>query len=113
MLDHHGPTTQKPPLVRSCKAEPTKVLQRFISFTLLHVLYFDVSDDTMTERLLKRGETSGRVDDNEETIKKRLQTFHNQTKPVIDYYSKQDVFQVCAVLEKEYYASCIPRVKFT
>nr|XP_022325280.1 adenylate kinase isoenzyme 5-like isoform X1 [Crassostrea virginica] len=59
------------------------------------VLYFDVSDDTMTKRLLKRGETSGRVDDNEETIKKRLQTFHNQTKPVIDYYSKQD--KVCKV----------------
>ncbi|XP_062593112.1 adenylate kinase isoenzyme 5-like [Saccostrea cucullata] len=59
------------------------------------VLYFDVSDETMTKRLLKRGETSGRVDDNEETIKKRLKTFHNQTKPVIDYYSKQD--KVCKI----------------
>ncbi|XP_048773176.2 adenylate kinase isoenzyme 5-like [Ostrea edulis] len=59
------------------------------------VLYFDVSDETMTKRLLKRGETSGRVDDNEETIKKRLVTFHNQTKPVIDYYSQQD--KVCRV----------------
>lgn len=59
------------------------------------VLYFDVSDETMTQRLLKRGETSGRVDDNEETIKKRLKTFHNQTKPVIDYYSKQD--KVCKI----------------
>lgn len=59
------------------------------------VLYFDVSDETMTSRLLKRGETSGRVDDNEETIKKRLQTFHNQTKPVIDYYSQKD--KVCKI----------------
>ena len=50
------------------------------------VIYFDVSDDTMTKRLMKRGETSGRVDDNEETIRKRLQTFHNQTKPVLDKY---------------------------
>ena len=40
----------------------------------------------MTERLLERGKTSGRVDDNEETIKKRLDTFHNQTKPLIDHY---------------------------
>ncbi|KAJ8301006.1 hypothetical protein KUTeg_022525 [Tegillarca granosa] len=54
------------------------------------VLYFDVSDDTMTKRLLERGKTSGRVDDNEETIKKRLDTFHNQTKPVIDYYAEQN-----------------------
>ncbi|BFZ20716.1 hypothetical protein BsWGS_23755 [Bradybaena similaris] len=50
------------------------------------VLYFEVSDATMTARLLERGKSSGRVDDNEATIKKRLQTFHNQTKPVISYY---------------------------
>ena len=54
------------------------------------VLYFEVSDDTMKARLLKRGETSGRVDDNEETIAKRLKTFHNHTQPVIDHYAKQN-----------------------
>lgn len=43
----------------------------------------------MTKRLLGRGQTSGRVDDNEETIKKRLKTFHDVTKPVIDHYSKK------------------------
>ncbi|XP_071154907.1 uncharacterized protein [Mytilus edulis] len=53
------------------------------------VLYFEVSDDTMTQRLLERGKTSGRVDDNEETIKKRLETFHNQTKPLIDHYKEK------------------------
>ena len=51
-------------------------------------LYFDVSDETMTKRLLGRAETSGRVDDNEETIKKRLKTFHDVTTPVIEYYEK-------------------------
>ncbi|XP_046567460.1 LOW QUALITY PROTEIN: adenylate kinase isoenzyme 5-like [Haliotis rubra] len=53
------------------------------------VLYFDASDETMTSRLLERGKSSGRVDDNVETIKKRLNTFHNQTQPVIDYYKDQ------------------------
>ena len=43
----------------------------------------------MTKRLLHRGQTSGRVDDNEETIKNRLKTFHNQTFPVLDLYEKQ------------------------
>jgi len=52
-------------------------------------VYFEVADETMTKRLLKRAETSGRVDDNEETIKKRLATFHNLTQPVIDHYAKQ------------------------
>ena len=43
----------------------------------------------MTKRLLHRGQTSGRVDDNEATIKNRLTTFHNQTLPVLDLYGKQ------------------------
>lgn len=60
------------------------------------VLYFEVSDETMTKRLLKRAETSGRVDDNEETIKKRLKTFHNHTQPVIDYYTGQN--KVCQIV---------------
>ena len=44
----------------------------------------------MKKRLLHRGQSSGRVDDNEETIKQRLQTFHQVTTPVIDYYGKQN-----------------------
>jgi len=51
------------------------------------VLYFEVPDSVMTERLLNRGKTSGRVDDNVATIKKRLETFHKATKPVCDYYA--------------------------
>lgn len=53
------------------------------------VLYVEASDETMKSRLLKRGESSGRVDDNEETIKKRLETFHQVTQPVIDYYENE------------------------
>jgi len=50
------------------------------------VLYFEVPDEVMVARLLNRAKTSGRVDDNEETIKKRLVTFHKHSEPVIDYY---------------------------
>lgn len=39
--------------------------------------------EIMEERLLGRAETSGRVDDNPEAIKKRFETFEAQTKPVI------------------------------
>merc|ERR1740131_617393 len=53
------------------------------------VLYFEVSDEEMTKRLLVRGQTSGRVDDNEETIKSRLVTFHQATAPVTTHYHKQ------------------------
>ena len=54
------------------------------------VLWLDVSQETMVQRLLKRGETSGRVDDNEETIRKRLQTFVEATEPVIQHFQSQN-----------------------
>ncbi|XP_038601583.1 adenylate kinase isoenzyme 1 isoform X1 [Tachyglossus aculeatus] len=77
------------------------------------LLYVDAGSETMVKRLLKRGETSGRVDDNEETIKKRLDTYYKATEPVINYYqnrgivrklnaegSVDDVFaQVCTFLD--------------
>merc|ERR1712042_395401 len=59
-------------------------------------VYFNVSDKTMTQRLLKRAETSGRADDNEETIKKRLVTFHQHSEPVIAAYKAK-----CSVIPAE------------
>jgi len=53
------------------------------------VLFFDCPEDVMEKRLLKRGETSGRADDNEESIKKRFKTFVETSMPVVDYYEKQ------------------------
>ncbi|XP_044848963.1 adenylate kinase isoenzyme 1 isoform X4 [Mauremys mutica] len=55
------------------------------------LLYVDAGKDTMVKRLLKRGETSGRVDDNEETIKKRLDTYYKATEPVITFYEKRGI----------------------
>ncbi|CAF3879078.1 unnamed protein product [Rotaria sordida] len=54
------------------------------------VLYINANDATMTKRLLHRAQTSRRVDDNEETIKKRLKTFHKETIPVLDLYEKKN-----------------------
>jgi UMP-CMP kinase len=53
------------------------------------VLFFDVPEEEMEKRLLKRGETSGRTDDNAESIKKRFKTFEETSMPVVDYYEKQ------------------------
>jgi adenylate kinase family enzyme len=51
-------------------------------------LFFDASHDTLTQRLLERGKTSGRADDNLESIKKRLDTFTNMSLPVIKHFAK-------------------------
>ncbi|CAH1994617.1 unnamed protein product [Acanthoscelides obtectus] len=50
------------------------------------VLYFEASDETLVKRLMGRALTSGRVDDNEETIKKRLHTFNTHNDQVIAQY---------------------------
>jgi len=47
------------------------------------IIYFELSDETMTSRLLQRG----RADDNPETISKRLTNFHKKSKPVITAYA--------------------------
>ena len=59
------------------------------------IIYFDVSDQVMVTRLLERGKTSGRADDNEETIKQRLVTFHNHSQPIMDAY-KEKVVKITA-----------------
>ena len=49
----------------------------------------------MTQRLINRGKTSGRADDNEETIRARLETFSKATAPVVAYYKeKGKLFEV-------------------
>ena len=49
-----------------------KILINYIKIgTCTFVLYVEVTDETMTKRLLHRGQTSGRVDDNVDTIKER------------------------------------------
>ncbi|XP_005993331.1 adenylate kinase isoenzyme 1 isoform X4 [Latimeria chalumnae] len=55
------------------------------------LLYIDAGAKTMTERLLDRGKTSGRTDDNEATIKKRLETYYVATEPVIAFYEGRGI----------------------
>lgn len=65
----------------------------------LLVLAFEAPEHVLTERLLLRGRLSGRIDDNEETISKRLATFSEKTQPVIEYYQQQGkLFTVRIVL---------------
>ena len=52
----------------------------------------NVPEDEIIRRLLERGKTSGRTDDNLETIKKRLVVYHEQTRPVDDYYERMDKY---------------------
>ncbi len=54
------------------------------------VISLEVNDEELIDRLLKRGQISGRSDDNRETIESRLKVFYNQTQPLKEFYSKQN-----------------------
>ena len=53
----------------------------------------EVPEDELMVRLIKRGKDSGRADDNEETIKKRLHVYHSQTAPLIDWCKNEKKYQ--------------------
>ena len=52
-----------------------------------------VSEDVLMERLLNRAKIEGRADDNEETARKRLEVYHNQTSPLKAYYEEQGKYR--------------------
>lgn len=53
------------------------------------VLFFDCPEEELERRLLERGKTSGRADDNAESIRKRFRTFVETSMPVVDYYERE------------------------
>ena len=48
-----------------------------------------VEEDVLMARLLNRAKEQGRADDNEETIKKRFEVYHNQTAPLAEWFEKE------------------------
>ncbi|KKZ64731.1 cytidylate kinase [[Emmonsia] crescens] len=52
-------------------------------------LFLRCPEEVMLDRLLKRGETSGRDDDNIESIRKRFRVFEETSMPVVHYYEKE------------------------
>lgn len=71
------------------QAEALKVMLAERGTEVAGMLELDVPDEMLTERLINRGKTSGRADDNEETIKKRLTVYNEQTAPLIEWYEKE------------------------
>jgi len=51
------------------------------------LLYLNCPQAVMVDRLVERGKTSGRSDDNREAITKRFVTYENSTRPIIDHFA--------------------------
>lgn len=74
------------------QAEALNELLRKRNKELHAVVGLEVPDDELVKRMLNRGKMTGRADDNEDTIKKRLHVYHNQTSPLREHYKKQNKY---------------------
>jgi adenylate kinase len=69
-----------------------KALERLIAeldSRIAVVPHIRVDTEELVKRLVKRAELEGRADDNEDTIRTRMRVYHEQTKPLLDYYEAQ------------------------
>jgi adenylate kinase len=73
-----------------------KVLKEMLEKRGQHIcimLNLEVEKQELIDRLLKRGETSGRSDDNLDTIGKRIKVYDCQTSPVIEFYKNEGCYK--------------------
>lgn len=78
----------------SYQAEKLDALLTKYSLNIHLTIALDVDNDTLIKRLLNRGKSSGRADDqSEDKINKRLQEYDKKTKPLIEFYTKQNKYK--------------------
>lgn len=73
------------------QAEALKEMLQKRGLKIDAMLELVVGEDVLMERLLRRAQIEGRADDNEETIKNRFAVYHNQTKPLAEWFEKEGV----------------------
>lgn len=56
------------------------------------LISLDVPEEESVKRLLKRGESSGRLDDNETVIRRRLEEYQDKTLPVLQFYKDKGIY---------------------
>src|ERR1700749_1231861 len=72
------------------QAEALDKLLEFKNTKIDLVLSLEVPEPELIKRLVGRGATSGRSDDTEDVITKRIKEYHLKTQPVASYYDEQD-----------------------
>ena len=74
------------------QAEALEELMKKLNKETTVLLDLNVDDEELIKRLLIRGKTSGRSDDNLDTIKKRLEVYVSKTAPVSNFYKNKNKY---------------------
>ena len=102
-----------PRTVAQAKALDELLAKHGKKLTLMIDLHVD--EHLLIDRLLKRGLTSGRADDNLEVIKKRLEVYHQVTVPVLDFYKQSGRYvaaENCTTIE-QYFEQIVHLIEFS
>jgi adenylate kinase len=71
------------------QADALDALLAEMSGRITVVPHIVVDREELVQRLLKRAQIEGRVDDSEDTIRTRMRVYEEQTKPLLDYYAQR------------------------
>lgn len=71
------------------QAEALETLLAELGGHIAVVPHIVVDREELVQRLLKRAQIEGRVDDSEDTIRTRMRVYEEQTKPLLDYYAQR------------------------
>ena len=75
------------------QAESLDALLQQNNTAISNMIALEVNEEELTKRLLLRGQTSGRPDDqNESLVRKRVQEYNSKTAPVAGYYAAQNKY---------------------
>jgi adenylate kinase len=77
----------------TAQAEALDKLLENMGISLNCAINIRVSNEELIKRLLERAKIEGRADDNEETIKNRLDNYNQKTYPLLDYYKKKSLLR--------------------
>ncbi|AFV75374.1 adenylate kinase-like kinase [Thermus oshimai JL-2] len=75
------------------QAEALDELLKETGMRLLGVVLVEVPEEELIKRMLRRAELEGRADDNEETIRRRLEVYREKTEPLVRYYGERGVLR--------------------
>ena len=75
------------------QAEALKTMLEERGEKISTMINLEVDESLLMDRLLRRATLEGRADDNEATIKKRFEVYHNQTAPLIEWFKAEGVYK--------------------
>jgi adenylate kinase len=78
----------------AAQAKALDALLSRMGIRLERCVALEVDEDALVARLLRRAEIEGRSDDNEQTIRRRMQEYRAKTAPLIDYYREHGALVV-------------------